>query len=183
MKIPISRSAPERTAPERAATGKNSAHSRSRLWRQNWPERGQLLLEVLLALALIAAAASMVTPRFFRDPPPADAKSAAGLARDVLREARERAATSGHRVWLAIDTRRAVVGGPVEDAPASRRQLVALRAETAQEAARDGQPGVIFFGDGGSTGTVLTFTDRRQACTLRVNWLSGGVDDTACTTR
>jgi len=153
-------------------------------------QRGQLLFEVLIALALIAAAASMVAPRFFRNPAALTAKSAAELAHDTARTAQAQARQRARSVWLGVDiagARLVPATGATEDAAGETLQSpstrLALQAETAQEAARDGMPGVLFFGDGGSTGASLTFADTGQTCVLKINWLSGGVDAPVCTPR
>lgn len=134
------------------------------------------LLELLVVLAILALASTIMIPAFTGSSG-AELKAAASELASGLRYARSQALTHGDAVTLRLDVngrRFEVSGSDVwRDLPSS----VDLSLYTARTELLDGNTAAIrFFPDGSSTGGRITVTGSNgQARYVDVDWLTGRV--------
>ncbi len=137
-------------------------------------EAGFSLLELLIALAILALATTIAGVALSR--------SSAGFRFDAaaqelalnLREAQARALRSGRDVALAIDLdRRAyrVQADPAVQLPAD----IELRVVSAGEVMAGDRPAIVFSPEGGSTGGSITMRLQDRSAVITVDWLTGAV--------
>jgi len=154
------------------------------MWRDDRPiagprrraDAGATLLELLVAITIAAMMVSGAAAVF--GPPVADARAAAALVAQALRDARAEAAASRAPVAVRFDLpgRAVRVGdGPPRPAPPAVRWTL----DTARQAAgADGLPAIVFFPEGGATGGRIALhdaTDGAAAATVSVRWLTGAI--------
>jgi general secretion pathway protein H len=138
-------------------------------------EAGFSLLEIMIALAIMALAVSLVGVAF--------ARSSAGFRFDAatqdlalsLREAQARALRSGREVSVSIDVdaRRYQLQ---QDSPVDLPSGAEVRVVSAgQVMGPDRRPVFTFSPDGGSSGGTITLTEQGRSATIMVDWLTGSV--------
>lgn len=138
-------------------------------------EAGFSLLELLIALAILALSVSLVGVAF--------ARSSAGFRFDAaaqeltlsLREAQARALRSGRDVAVVIDvdTRKyQLQSDPAVQLPAEAIINV-VSASEAMAASR--RPAIVFSPEGGSTGGAITLSLQDRKRIISVDWLTGVV--------
>lgn len=138
-------------------------------------DAGFSLLEIMIALVILALAVGVVGVGF--------ARSSAGFRFDSamqdlalsLREANARALRSGREIAVAIDVdgRRYQLQ---EDQPVALPDGAGVRVISGGQvmnAAR--QPVIIFYPNGGSSGGSITLTEQDRRATVSVDWLTGEV--------
>ena len=149
--------------------------------------RGFTLLEVLLAMVVLALAASLTLPALVR-PSGSELRAATGTVVAGLRRARNAAVSAGKQAVMTVDLdqRRFTVSGT-----GGTRQLpqrISLDLVTARSEIEEGNRGRIrFFPDGSSTGGRVTLSSAERRYHVDVDWLTGQVrvhsgepgDDTA----
>jgi len=147
--------------------------------RTRTPIRGRAggftLLEVVLALVVLALAASLTLPALVR-PSGTELRAAAGTVAAGLRRARDAAVSSGTEsaLTLDLDRRRFTVTGM----PGVRRlpERVSVRLFTARsEVEEDNRGRIRFFPDGSSTGGRVTLLLEERGYLVDVDWLTGQV--------
>ncbi len=139
-------------------------------------DAGFSLLEIMVALAILALAVGLVGVGF--------ARSSAGFRFDAatqdlalsLREANARALRSGREIAVVIDVdgRRYQLQ---QDQPVALPEGAGVRVVSGGQvmnAAR--QPAIIFYPNGGSSGGAITLTEQDRSATVSVDWLTGAVD-------
>ena len=139
------------------------------------PDAGFSLLEIMVALAILALAVGLVGVGF--------ARSSAGFRFDAatqdlalsLREANARALRSGREISVVIDVdgRRYQLQ---QDQPTALPEGAVVRVVSGGQvmtAAR--QPAIIFYPNGGSSGGAITLTEQDRSATVSVDWLTGAV--------
>jgi len=137
-------------------------------------EAGFSLLELLIALAILALATTIAGVAFSR--------SSAGFRFDAavqelaldLREAQARALRSGQDVALAIDLDKRTYrlqSDPSVQLPPD----VELRVVSAGEAMAGSRPAIIFSPEGGSTGGAITMRFQDRSAVIAIDWLTGAV--------
>ncbi len=138
-------------------------------------QAGFSLLEIIIALAIMALGVALVSTAFMRSNEGLRFdESVRALALD-FKNAQTQAMRSGRDVAVVIDvdSRTYSLGGAAEQAlPSSAK----LRVTSAGEVlAGEGKPAFVFSPDGGSTGgsVELSITDR--AATIEIDWLTGNV--------
>ncbi len=138
-------------------------------------ERGFSLLEVLIVMAILGLATSLVVTRQFGRPVKLDVHSAASQLGQSLRSARMRAIVSNRPAQFNLD----VVGhGFAVDAGRVRRLPVGVQlAMTADAALTRGDTigSIRFYPDGSSSGGRITITRGAARALVQVEWLTGRV--------
>lgn len=138
-------------------------------------QAGFSLLEIIIALAIMALGVALVSTAFMRSNEGLRFdESVRALALD-LKNAQTQAMRSGRDVALVIDVdaRTYSLGGATEQAlPPS----VKLRVTSAGEVlAGEGRPAFVYSPDGGSTGGSVELSIPDRAVTIEIDWLTGGV--------
>jgi len=138
-------------------------------------EAGFSLLEIMIALAILALAVTLVGAAFGR--------SSVGFRFDAtaqelalnLREAQARALRSGKDVALVIDVDTRLYRLQA-DPPIQLPEGIGLNVISAGEVmASSRQPVISFAPDGGSTGGTIRLSLEDRNTTISVDWLTGAV--------
>ena len=145
-------------------------------------ESGLTLVEVLVALGIVAMAIGLGLPMLQRGSSPLQASTAAREILAVLREARTVAITENRVIAVWVDTkagtfgygeRRFALPHPAGNAPLS---LMLYTTEDQRVGSSTGGTGMIrFFPAGGSTGGGVAVSDSRRHILITVDWLSGQI--------
>ena len=138
-------------------------------------DAGFSLLEMMIALAILGLAVTVVGVAFGRSSVGYRFEAAAQELALNLREARARALRSGHDVALVIDVDTRVYrlqsDQPVQ-LPADANLSVVSAGEVM---ASTRQPVISFAPDGGSTGGSITLSHDDRSTTISIDWLTGAV--------
>lgn len=137
-------------------------------------EAGFSLLELLIALAILALATTIAGVAFSRSSVGFRFDAAAQELALNLREAQARALRSGQDVGLAIDLDKRTYrlqADPSVQLPAD----VELRVVSAGEVTTGSRPAIIFSPEGGSTGGSITMRLQDRTAVITVDWLTGAV--------
>lgn len=138
-------------------------------------DAGFSLLEIMIALVILALAMGVVGVAFVR--------SSAGFRFDTatqdlalsLREAQARALRSGREVAVAID----VEGHRyqlAQDTSVALPEGAGVRVISAGEVMGPGRdPIFVFSPDGSSTGGKITLSEQDRSATISVDWLTGSI--------
>lgn len=142
-------------------------------------ESGLTLVEVLVALGIVAMAIGLGLPMLQRGTSPLQASTAAREIVAILREARSAAITENRITAFWLDTktgsfgygeRRTVLAAQNGSAPLN------LTLYTTEDQRAGNSTGTIrFFPGGGSTGGGIEVSDGCRQILVTVDWLSGQV--------
>lgn len=142
-------------------------------------DAGFSLLEIMIALAILALAVTLVGVGF--------ARSSAGFRFDAaaqdlalsLREAQARALRSGREVAVAINVegRRYQLQ---QDTPVHLPDTANVRVVSAGQVMGPGREPVFTFSpDGGSSGGLITLSEQDRSAIISVDWLTGAIGITS----
>lgn len=138
-------------------------------------EAGFSLLEIMVSLAILALAVTLVGVAFGRSSVGFRFDAAAQELALNLREAQARALRSGKDVALVIDVdlRQFRLQN---DLPVQLPENVTLNVTSAGEVmASSRRPVISFAPDGSSTGGSITLTLEDRSTTISIDWLTGAV--------
>lgn len=153
----------------------NSQIARRSARRERFSRRGVVLLDLVLALAVIALAAYVLMPVPGGSLSQNDVKADAVRAAAIFRQARTEAIRSHASVDVLVDAMEGFVEGPGE--PLQVRDGIRLIWSTSSQCPLDaGRRALRFLPDGRSCGGVLAFTGAGYETRLRVDWLTGRVE-------
>lgn len=132
---------------------------------------GFSLMELLVALTILALAMSVVSLSVSRRSPSFEMRRAASETVSLMREARLAAQAGGVPAMVVFDPEARRISGPQGEAV-----KVPEGIETSLvSAASAGGPAIIFFPDGSSTGGKLSFEILGRRETVSVDWLTSRV--------
>lgn len=147
-------------------------------------ESGLTLIEVLVALGIVAMAIGLALPMLQRGSSPLQASSAAREIVAALREARTAAITENRAVVFWVDTRAGSFGygqrrySLLAQNGGAPLTLMLYTTEEQQGRGADDrrETGTIrFFPGGGSTGGGVSVRDSRRQIMVSIDWLSGQI--------
>jgi general secretion pathway protein H len=138
-------------------------------------DQGFSLLEILIALAILALAMTVVGVSFARSSVTFRFEAASEQLALDLREAQARALRSGKDVAVVIDVDNRTYRLQ-QDAPVQLVPEIAMRVVSAGQVMQAGrQPAFSFMPDGGSSGGSITLSLEDRISTITVDWLTGAV--------
>ncbi len=137
-------------------------------------DAGFSLLELMVALAIMALATTVAGVAFSRSSVGFRFDAAAQELALDLREAQARALRSGRDVALAIDVDKRTYRLQADPAVQLPEQAD-LRVVSAGEAMAGSIPAIIFSPEGGSTGGAITMTLDDRSAIITIDWLTGAV--------
>lgn len=133
---------------------------------------GFSLLELLVALTILALAMSVVSISASRRSPSFEIQRLSGEASSLFREARLAAQTSGLPAKVTFDSEaRTLQHG--ESASVTVPEGIVAELVSAASA---GPSAIVFFPDGSSSGGALTFKTEDRSETVRVDWLTSRIE-------
>lgn len=133
--------------------------------------RGVILLDVVLALAVLSLAAFVLMPRPHANLTDIELRAEATRVAAQFRQGRAQAIRDRTVSDIVVDARRGRVGST------SLRDGVELEWVTSNLCPLvDGLRALRFLADGRSCGGVLTLSANRRSIELRVDWLTGRVE-------
>jgi general secretion pathway protein H len=135
-------------------------------------QAGFSLLELLVALTILALALSVVSLSASRRSPAFEVRRVSGETVSLLREARLTARSSGRPVRIAFDPEAREVRRAGAD-PLVVPQGVELSLVSAASA---GPSAIVFFPDGSSSGGAFTFEGAGRKAEVTVDWLTSRVE-------
>jgi general secretion pathway protein H len=142
-------------------------------------EAGFSLLEIMVALVILALAVTLVGAAFGRSSVGFRFDAAAQELALSLREAQARALRSGKDVALVIDVDTRLYRLQ-DDQQIQLPEGIGLNVISAGEVmASSRKPVISFAPDGGSTGGAITLSLEDRSTTISVDWLTGAVTTTA----
>jgi general secretion pathway protein H len=140
-------------------------------------ERGIVLLDLVIAMALLSFLILLVVPSLPHGTTASRLGAYAAEVAAVLKNDRTAAARSGREVATQVDLANKRI------ASGSSRRTVSLPADVtldlvASDACRlpEGQFAVVFAPDGRSCGAVVSVATQALIWRIRINWLTGFVD-------
>ena len=139
-------------------------------------QNGLTLIEVMVALAIVAAGLAIALPAVRTGPSGLDLEAAARQVAGSLRDARGAAIASGRPTSFALDVASGRFGWDRPQQLHGKAAGIALALVTTEDRQRSRTTGSIgFFPDGGSTGGGVELAGAGRRITVVVDWLNGGV--------
>ena len=138
--------------------------------------RGFTLLEIVIALTIVAIGYAILAGVVFRGPSAYDLKTSARSLAAALRQAQSTAMATRRDTALTLDmeTREYAVTGEPE--PHKLPSGLELKLYTAQSEVESDKRGAIrFYPDGSSTGGRITVAIAERKYLVDVDWLTGRV--------
>jgi len=139
--------------------------------------RGIVLLDVVLALAVLSLAAFVLMPRPRAGITDIELRAEATRVATQFREGRAHAIRTRDNADIVVDARQGLVGMAGAPSLIRLRDGVELNWATSSLCPLvDGRHALRFLADGRSCGGVLTLSANGRAVELRVDWLTGRVE-------
>jgi general secretion pathway protein H len=139
--------------------------------------RGVILLDVVLALAVLALAALVLVPRPTSGVSRSDLHVAGAEIAALIRHARARSVAGGLETDVLFNRRAGEVSSGFSDAKVTLPQGAMLEFVASSLCpVIEGERALRFLADGRSCGGVLTLGTRQLAAVIRVDWMTGRVD-------
>ncbi len=138
-------------------------------------QRGFTLLELIVALAIMAFVATLTLPTFSRRPGALEAAAAARDLASTLRYARSRAVAFNRPTEVIIDPGRGLYQSTEASARAVAQGLQLAFDTPQEEKGARGQARIRFFPDGSSTGGRVALSAQELRYEVWVRWLDGRV--------
>lgn len=135
-------------------------------------QTGFSLLELLVALTILALVMSVVSVSASRRSPSFEIQRLSGEAAGLLREARLTAQSTGRPVRIVFDTETRELSRAGRDPLAIPEGINASLVS----AASAGPSAIVFFPDGASSGGVLTLEGAGRKETITVDWLTSRIE-------
>ncbi len=137
-------------------------------------EAGVTLIEMVVALGIVAMIAMLTLPRFISATPGVELRTSAEALRADLRATRNAALRLNRETAMRIDVDAGAWAG--DGGSGAAPEGVVLTLESARrEYVGEGIGGIRFYPDGGSTGGVIEMRAASVGYEVRVDWLDGRV--------
>lgn len=139
--------------------------------------RGIVLLDVVIAMAVIALLLLLILPTLPHETTPSRLAAYAAEVAAILKSDRSSAERGGREVGTRVDIagKRIVSGGGRQAVNLPRDVALDLVASDTCRSPR-GDFAVVFAADGRSCGAVITLAKGGRDWRIRVNWLTGYID-------
>nr|WP_272884923.1 GspH/FimT family pseudopilin [Candidatus Rhodoblastus alkanivorans] len=137
------------------------------------PRAGFTMLEMLVALAVLAMAGALASQLLRPRSPRLRLEAATRALCATLRAARSRAIAADAPAIVAIDLVAKTYSSPVAGLGRLPKE-VAIKVNVAHDEARGGAGAIRFFPDGGATGGDILLALGGSQAKISVNWLTGG---------
>lgn len=134
-------------------------------------EAGFSLMELLVALTILALAMGVVSLSVTRRSPAFEMRRAAAETVSLVRDARITAQSTGRPAIVVLDAEARLISGP-DNLSVSVPEGIETSLVSSASA---GPSAIIFFPDGSSTGGKLTFEVLGRRETVMVDWLTSRV--------
>lgn len=145
--------------------------------RANHLRRGMVLLDVVLAVAILSLAAAVLLPRPRAGLTDIELRAEAARIAAQFRQARATAIRSRTPADIVVDVRDARVGLAGEETQTIVRSGIVLDWRTSNLCpVVGGMRALRFLVDGRSCGGVLTLGSNGRSVELRIDWLTGRVE-------
>ena len=139
-------------------------------------QAGFTLLELLVVLAIIGFALSLIPGFILRDSASVAMDRAVGTVADGLRSVRSQAVLENRENLFAIDVERRQFRAGFQAIPVQIGGDIALRLVTARKELSSETSGRIrFFPDGSSTGGRIVLVNEGDRREVEVDWLTGEI--------
>lgn len=139
-------------------------------------QRGFTLLELLVVLAIIGFALSLIPGFILRDGASVAMDRAVSALADGLRSARNQAVLENRENLFAIDVERRQFRAGFQAIPVQIGGDIALRLVTARkELSGESSARIRFFPDGSSTGGRIVLVNDGDRREVEVDWLTGEI--------
>ena len=153
------------------------AAASSKRRRRRAAQRGVILLDLVIAVALLSLLILLVLPGISTRTSPARLGAYASEVAAVLKTDRSAASRSGREVATKVDmiSRQIVSGSSARMVSLPQDVTLDLVAsDSCRSAGNDFA--VVFAGDGRSCGAVINLASGRLNWRIRINWLTGFID-------
>ena len=138
--------------------------------------RGFSLIELLIALALLVAAVSLVPAYFSKGVSTAELKSSARQIVSGLRYVRSEAVSRNKEQVFLLDVEKREFTTREGSKPRELPKGLGLRLKTAEsEQLSEDLGGIRFFPDGSSTGGEISVSSDSKEFSIAVDWISGKI--------
>lgn len=138
-------------------------------------EAGFTLLEALIALAIVGAAALIALPLIGRAADPGRLRAEASAIAAAARSARADAIRTGRERVLVVDVAARAWRTDADAVPRRLDARLAIDADVPPaERAAAGERRIRFLASGASSGGTIRLGDGRATASVEIDWLTGG---------
>ncbi len=137
---------------------------------------GYALLEIVVALAIVALVVTLVLPRISREPGPAALEAKAYEIAALFRDDRNAAMLARREVVSRIDMNQKLAVSGSQDRAVKVPDSVGINLAQSDREAFPGGGGIRFYPDGRTSGGVVTLHRGKYGYQISVNWLTANVE-------
>ncbi len=139
-------------------------------------ENGFALIEIVVAMAIVALVVSLVLPRISREPGPGALEAKAYEIAALFRDDRNAAMMRRGEVVSRIELDRRIAVSGSRDRAIRVPDSVEIHLLQSEREAFPGGGGIRFYPDGRTSGGVVTLHRGKYGFQVSVNWLTANVE-------